>query len=96
MTSKERMEAYKTFGFSKQALTDENIIIRLEAYKELGWTEEALNDESPLIRYEAYNQLGWPTKTFGEKNAKLRNDKIKKTKTNFIKKFISFFKTFSK
>ncbi len=62
LTDEQRLNIYRTYGFTDKALTDKNESIRYEAYNTLypgNFPESAKDDESPLIELEYYRQNGF-------------------------------------
>jgi len=51
--SNERLNKYEKYGYTKEAMQDEDWEIRLNAYETFGYTKEALKDEYYKIRLRA-------------------------------------------
>ena len=82
LDSIKRIEAYKTLGFTKEALSDEHWEIRLEAYRAIGFTKEALSDENWMIRRDAYRALGFTKEAMSDEHCDIRIEA-----TEFFNKF---------
>jgi len=68
----ERLNAYKTFGYTKEAMNDEYWRIRFNAYEKLGYTKEAMNDKYWLIRLEAYEKHGYTKEALEDEDWEIR------------------------
>ena len=71
-----RIEAYRKFGFTKEALEDDDENVRMEAYNHLGFTNDAFHDYAWLVRNKAYNLLGFTKRALKEEDGEIRNNAI--------------------
>ena len=53
----ERLNKYEKYGFTKEAMQDEDWMIRLNAYENLGYTKETLQNDYSEIRQEEYKKI---------------------------------------
>ncbi len=58
--------------YAKEALTDEDWVLRLKAFRILGFTEKALEDKDEYIRLEAYRALGFTKEALEDSTSTIR------------------------
>ena len=67
-----RKTFYKEYGYSKDALDDENYRIRYRAYEFLGWSSKAFHDTNNDIRMLAYDKLGYTDSALNDHETHIR------------------------